>query len=144
MKLLFFVSLFLCACGEAGQIITFEPSIKPHVDFYLMNKQAILGRGADRVVTVSLSSEDHGREIGHCIVTRRRGGSLTFQVRVYAKFWFAASYPQREQLIMHELGHCDLGLDHSDDKHDIMYKYQLREWYYIENRSFLVNKLFLP
>ena len=57
--------------------------------------------------------------VGYC----RRG----FEVRVVKSFWDSASATERNVLIYHELGHCALGLDHVDDKPDIMNSYLLDE-----------------
>lgn len=49
-------------------------------------------------------------------------------------YWMRASATERMTLIYHEMGHCALGLDHEDDKPDIMNSYLLdesiadREW----------------
>lgn len=143
MKYLAFIFLFTCGCGQAASIFNSQPSVQPHIDFYLQNKASLLGRGADRNISVDIVQEDHGNTIGHCVVKRKFGFNTTYQIRLYADFWYQASYSQREQLVFHELGHCDMGLPHVEGKRAIMNHQAVADWIYVKYRSQLINEMFL-
>ena len=48
-------------------------------------------------------------------------GKRYLEILIDPRWWVAASEDERKWLFYHELGHCALGLTHSDDPNDVMY-----------------------
>jgi len=64
------------------------------------------------------------------------------EVRFLTPYWDYASATTRLTLVYHELGHCALGLDHTDSEADIMNTYILSEPTAEKKWDELVNKMF--
>ncbi len=45
----------------------------------------------------------------------------SFVIHLDTKFWKESDQDDRRQLLYHELLHCNMSLDHVEDKHNIMY-----------------------
>ena len=63
-------------------------------------------------------------ELGSGVIGYCSPGS---EIRFLAPFWNEVSATTRLVLVYHELGHCALGLDHTDGENDIMNTYLLDE-----------------
>jgi hypothetical protein len=74
------------------------------------------------------------RVIGYC--------SPGSEVRFLTPFWEDSSATTRLTLVYHELGHCALGLDHTDGEADIMNTYLLDERTADSQWDELVTKMF--
>lgn len=72
--------------------------------------------------------------IGYCLIPWR--------VSIRKAFWDRASASERMALIYHELGHCALGLEHYDEKTDIMNTYLLPSDVADNKWDQLVNTMF--
>ena len=75
----------------------------------LMTRQAIIEKDFPKEISSNV--------IGYC--------QFPWQVSFKKDYWDTASAADRMTLVYHELGHCALGLDHYDDKSDIMNTYLL-------------------
>ena len=63
------------------------------------------------------------------------------EVRFLTPFWEDSSATTRLTLVYHELGHCALGLDHTDGEDDIMNTYLLSERVADKKWDELVHKM---
>jgi hypothetical protein len=64
------------------------------------------------------------------------------QVYISRGFWKRASTTQKELVIFHELGHCVLGLSHTDTDEDIMTWYQITSFDYKRNYNEIINRYY--
>lgn len=73
------------------------------------------------------------------------------EIKISKKFWFNRGYATREQLIFHELAHCEAGLEHDDDEivyngliipETIMNSYLVDPYTYTTFRQYYLNELF--
>lgn len=73
--------------------------------------------------------------------------TATGKIDILKPYWDQANFTQREILIMHELGHCALDLDHDNSEgffgpNSIMRSEVLNPSYYNDFRKNLVDELF--
>ena len=92
----------------------------------LMTRQAIIEKDFPEEVSPNV--------IGYC--------QFPWQVSFKKSYWDTASAADRMTLVYHELGHCALGLDHYDDKSDIMNTYLLPGDVADSKWDELVNQMF--
>lgn len=64
-------------------------------------------------------------------------------IRIDFTQWYTVGFFTRENLMFHELGHCDLDLPHVDT-YNIMNRKVLTSWFYRDNRDDLISELFSP
>lgn len=134
------IFLILAACSgsnpPAAQIYTFEPSVQTHINAYLAYKQAILGQPAWRTVSISLGEPQYPNQAGYCRPS-------TGEIVLNKDLWFTLPFTMQEQLVMHELFHCDLGMhEHFTLSQDIMNEQLLPDFIYRLNRDYLIKKVF--
>lgn len=96
--------------------------------------------------TVQFSDTLPDNMLGLCTTFTRPNDFLNI-VSINRKFWETANDWQKEQLIFHELGHCELGLKHDDFMLDyglpksLMNKRAIDWWVYRDNREYYLNEL---
>jgi hypothetical protein len=131
-------SMILIGCGNSSGktpgIFTFEASIQPHVNAYLAYKYELLKVGAGRHITIELAPIDD-MWAGLCYVNSGR-------IKINPGVWSRLTYTQREQLIMHELMHCDLGMEHYTIGYDIMNETLMPDFLYKLNRDGYIREVF--
>ena len=121
-----------------GTIVT-EPTIQEHLNTYMLEKFRATG---DNFVYYDIKFELAylpGNEIGTCHMAASKKQQRI--ISIDTSFWFQASDLAREQLIMHEMGHCDLD-KHGHDTDGIMRPTQLGDSYYETWRFQLLRDLF--
>lgn len=73
------------------------------------------------------------------------------EIKVSKQFWFNKGYATREQLILHELAHCEAHLDHDDDEilyngmiipETIMNSHLVDPYTYTTFRQYYLDELF--
>lgn len=73
------------------------------------------------------------------------------EIKVSKRFWFNNSYATKEQLIFHELAHCEAGLDHDDKEivkngwtipKTIMNSVLVNNYIYTTFRQYYLDELF--
>lgn len=134
------ILLFVCSCGRPAHV---DAELKPYVDTFY---QEAIARGVGRVflVTVNLFlvEELPGKSsegvVGRCYY----GGLNGRDIRILKQTWTGFSNERKEALIMHELGHCALRLEHSKKMRSIMYPLLISGYTYKLYRTALLNELF--
>jgi len=120
------VFLGVMGCATTRPVHKVDKELAPYVELYAKalafngckNKYLNLPRRTFIVFDnlIENTVEGVGSEIGVC-----EPGYHTFTVRVDRYHWNLASIQQRMQLVFHELGHCVLRLDHSQDSGNYMF-----------------------
>ena len=77
--------------------------------------------------------------VGYCIHTGRFFNHLSFSV-IHEKYFKTLPEFQKRDLVFHELGHCLLGLDHTED--GIMKPSLDSSWYYEYNWDDYAHEMF--
>ena len=126
-----------CA-GIQSVIINVEPTIQEHIDTYFIEKLKELDSNKpSHAIEFKFADLDDTR-LGACRF--HRDPTRPRVVEIDHEKWLGASNSRREQLVFHELGHCDLGILHT--KAGIMRANQLQDSFYVSNRDILVHELF--
>lgn len=133
--------LFMIACSSVHTntgVFNLEPTVQEHLSSYFEDKLIHTGHNI-AYHDIAITFEPlRGNEIGVC---EYWAGSRNLRtIKLDPSWWFNASYSMREQLVYHEMGHCDLGLDHNSD--GIMRDINLGESHYVYHRESLVRELF--
>lgn len=115
MRWLLLLALLLTGCGHE-RVVSIEPVYQIYVDTFIA-EAAKRGRTIiiDDLIIQTVPKLD-GYTFGMCEVATW----FTPTISVSKKLWDIHYEPQREILILHELGHCILGYDHYDEKAAIM------------------------
>jgi hypothetical protein len=113
------LSLFLSGCGfYPAQYEYIDPEIKPYVDLYKQNKLRYLNTDQIRKLYIGFGSIDDGFE-AECETKTIINGITNKVVAQYRSIyvsrdrWLYLNDTNRQLLIYHELGHCDLGFEHT-------------------------------
>lgn len=138
MKIICLLLLFCVGCGKAGYPIYVEPELKPYVSQYATYKLKYIGKPYQPNIFI-LFDKLKFPTVGMCTTYNDYKYKV---IQVDYTFWVKASEAQREILMFHELGHCDLRLDHTDEDR-IMNPQLLGGDYYLDNKEFLINSLFI-
>ncbi len=125
-------SLFLVACAP-------PPVVEPQYLEYLaiFNREAAnrgLASNSDSTSVITADSMPDN-VVGSCSMGRN-------EVHILRSYWNWADHSRRESLIFHELGHCVLFYEHTNNYPAIMFPYALNSEIYINNRSMLLDKFF--
>lgn len=104
--------LFTVACGkfEVDGPAYIDPNLLPYVLDYSANKKHYLGVESIQKIEIVFGSLSADGWDGVCYYR----GSYR-KIVIDAGFWFHGSEWDRTALMHHELGHCDLNLDHTGD-----------------------------
>jgi len=120
MKYLILV-LLLAGCAkdlsDPRTIHGVDATFVPYVNSYLTEKEFYLHRGLDYDIPIQFGDLPDN-QLGLC--TKWTSGYR--QIVIDAYYWKFQSEAQKESVIAHELGHCDLNLEHVDDPYAIMYR----------------------
>lgn len=104
-KLKFFrilLFLFLSSCGLNK--ITIDPEVQPYVTRF----SEVVGL-YPYGVSIQLADSLPGTKVGQC-----RQSQIESTITILRSYWDQSSDFGKEQAIFHELGHCFLGLDHTE------------------------------
>lgn len=115
--------------------------IHPKLDFYIEQFATDAAkRNVPCYYTFTIGfQETRPEDIGETVIGYCRRG---LELRVISSFWDKASGADRMTLLYHELGHCALGLGHTDGEPDIMNSYLLDEKIVDTRWDDLINKMF--
>jgi hypothetical protein len=131
MKLILTISLLLLtACSGFERTGYIDPEFIPYVELFEEYKGNSIGN-------MDIVFEIHKRpKVGVChyAVEMRTIG-------IDPTYWKSASPARKENLIFHELGHCDLNLNHTEE-YGIMFFSLLGTDFYKEYREDLIEDLF--
>jgi len=108
----------LSACGEARQA---SPQvIDSEFQEYVSNFEDTFGIVARSNIVFGTLKD---KRIGQCDWVTKPNDFLNV-ITIDKAFWDSANYWQREQVIFHELGHCELGIFEHDDTRDENYRHK--------------------
>lgn len=135
-----FITLFCCyvfitSCGKFRAKFI-EPEVLPYLEVYNQYKIEYLGQEFDYGVNVFFEDLKDNR-IGEC----KKFSDGYRKINIDFEFWERASGLDREVLVLHELGHCDLGLGHTEGP-AIMQKFHLNGLRYNREKDFYLSNFF--
>ena len=141
INLIILLGLLGCANGFKTEFIYIDSAFQSYVDLFkeLTNKP----------VNVSLvfNSNLEQNRVGLCWRTNGLGD----RIEIDPDYWKSISEAGKEQLILHELGHCVLGLGHNDQLGQvgewrnvplsIMHSIHFGDYlFYLENREYYLKE----
>lgn len=145
MKKLFIALLIFsnaaCAGSPAGYYVQFQ-ELKPYVELYKKNKAKYYGYSkADYPIIVTFVPE-LSKKAAMC-----RSFSRKNKVRIISidrSWWNKTEEYNKQYVIHHEMGHCDLNMDHSSNIINIMYPVQTFRTilYYVQHNKEALKELF--
>ena len=147
--LLYILLVIITLCGCSKQFDNdIETELQVHFDNFVVEAEA-------NGVAISLDEIDIGAYLENIETRGTLGQCKSYsdgskQVAIDLPFWNRASDLEREYVVFHELGHCILGREHSDEKDangicmSIMQSgdNDCSGIYTSENRNSLLNELF--
>ena len=135
----------LTACGQyhlADSVWFFPEEMRTEVEHYLDYREQYLGsRRVNYRITLEFGVLPEPI-IGRCITKYSSDGYKSKYIVIDREEWITMVDLDREQLLFHEFGHCDLDKSHTDHL-SIMYPYQLYTSYYKLHREEFIRELFL-
>lgn len=99
------IALFLVGCSHADQSETEKEFSKDSM--YVAMERFSKEFGIEITSTISFSDDPYNGFPGYCIVE-------TGFISINKEWWVDVDEEEREALIFHELGHCELGLGHTE------------------------------
>lgn len=159
MILLIIIAMFLVACGDDHQFrqtnqytpvhqdrpIVLEPSMQVYIDEFYFEAERREVETSKLVGTANLvDSYPRPESVGMCSgwIDPKNKIEVRRDLTALRSYWEKASDWGRRIVIFHELGHCALGLDHSDSDKEIMSPFKINDVYAEWNWPELVDNLF--
>jgi len=130
--------LFLAACGkfDTHKPAFIDKAILPYVMMYVNDKKAFQGTSAIRKIDIYFKSLYQEGYDGVCYYR----GPWRY-IEIDPTFWSHASNAEKRVLVYHEMGHCDLNLDH-DPGYSIMNPFGMAGNVFNANRDYYLDLLF--
>lgn len=132
------LGLSITGCGpdlNIGYHVT-DSKLQPYVDIYVEYKEEYLGYGeTHRDITIKFGKLEQIK-LGIC----RHNGDETKEIIINTIHWDRLSEVKKEQLMIHELMHCDGNLRHTNG--GIMNAIQISEKEYVDNLDILLQNEF--
>jgi hypothetical protein len=145
MRYLILLPFLITGCGSYHLYSFIDPELKEYVELYEEEKGAPIGIKYLSVEFTDAEMKSEDRDIhGQCIKTKYKsifGTNAQHTIVIDRSDWEYLNDVQREILIFHELGHCDLYLGH-DHEPSIMQENLINWQYYLNNREELLDELF--
>jgi len=113
-----FLLLGCATLNRAPGIYTDFVEFKACLSAYLMDKERYLGDDTAYYPIVVSFGETQFPEVGLCYRTSDQ--HETRDIIINKGYWYRASEELQCELLMHELGHCDLNYEHQEKKPGIM------------------------
>lgn len=136
--LILFASFFILGCGQGFESIGVpfvDPTIQPYVDRYEQYKIKFASVGGVRPISIYFKTLP-GSFIGMCYI--KSSGERVIEID--PDFWFSNTDIDREILILHEMGHCDLNRDHVENS--IMEPNHISPSRYLSQQFLFLQELF--
>jgi hypothetical protein len=119
MKILFTISLFLSSCITIENEVAFiNYEVMPYLNAYKEYKLLFLNR-RELDYNISIIFKHLPNAAGSCFKNYLTGSRA---ITLDTVLWNKNDDNYRLQLLFHELGHCDLNLDHQEETPGIMNK----------------------
>jgi hypothetical protein len=148
MRYLIIIStILLGACGRFHLVegIWYYPEeLTPHIEEYLTQREHYLGNESFKYVITFGFYELPDGILGRCKTeasSKFNDVHVTKVIMIDREGWEGLDYLDREELIFHELGHCDLDKKHTEHL-SIMYPYHIG-YHYETDREAMIGELFL-
>lgn len=141
------LALFVCSCGfysvPPGYI---DPEFQAYVTEY--KKHKLYYSGVNKIKRLSITFKELPSNLdGECqilsfsnIITKKETMAYR-QIFINKDHWQNYDYIEKTLLIYHELGHCDLGLDHSYEN-TIMNEYGIDVSVFVTDPVYYLDLLF--
>lgn len=129
----FTLLLFLVSCGASDyrELTGKFTRHTTHVDFkpYIKRFEAVYGYSATPIIYADLDVHI----AGICTIWRHKNIVVYKEITIDKKKWNSYNDEQRQTLVFHELGHCELGRKHENGVEDycpisLMRSYMLNEY----------------
>jgi len=129
--------ILLTGCGEFIPVTQarIDPVLLPYIELYQLNKYAY--KKTYEIKKIDAVFFSYSGLDGLCKISNT-GYRI---IEINPEYWFNATENEREVLIYHEMGHCDLNLNHSET-YSIMYPYGITGSTFGANKSYYLNLLF--
>lgn len=142
--LIVFMFLFSC-CGKSPK--SSERKLLDDIDGVFWGhvkafEKLIESKGHKRDTPLTIKfGRVNGGKAAVCIVKEYKHFRSRARLTIIVERWAWDDIRVREPLMFHELGHCVLGLGHSDDKNSLMYPIiDVRRYH--QNRAVFLDSLF--
>ncbi len=149
-----FVSLLwagvaLSGCAPPRNPIVIEPSLQPYVTAFASQYAYEYGQDLDVSTSVSYGVIEQPNSnsivIGRCVIDDNDNRSIVINLAT----WILMAEELKEQLMFHELGHCELGRIHDDSVVNglpisLMNAYEIGYNVYHKYRDRYIHELFHP
>lgn len=112
-----------------------DPEFEEVLAEYQREKAQRTGEGV-RAVAAVMVPDLEGNTVGQC----RRWSNGDREIFIDQEFWNFATNSLREQLFFHEMGHCDLDLEHVQGL-AIMSPSLIQDTFYRDNRETLIDDM---
>lgn len=147
LMLAMIIGLTACAPFEVKKVVDIDPELAPYVETFL-DEGAKLGRNIHIDNLIVRFGEQNPKYLGTCLY------ALTPTITINTLYWDSLPDYGKEELLMHELGHCVLGrVQHVDDvilapdgnyiMASVMSTYYFSAWTYQHYRDYYMRELFL-
>ena len=112
--LVIWLIMYVVTIGLGG-CSAFQPHVDEELAPYVQNFETVAHK--KNTASVRFAETPYSWSVGYCNL----GQVGRREVLIDAKFWKTATQDQKERLLLHELGHCVLGLGHSTDRKSVMF-----------------------
>ncbi len=131
------IIILLTGCMADGAVKSIDLELKPYFEEFDKMMMKETGKINRPFIGAAFVGSLNGKAVGAC----RIWNTGSREVLIERNFWDNASEEERENLILHELGHCALNLGHVNN-YSIMNAYVLDINYFRNNRNKLIAELF--
>lgn len=116
-----------------------DPEFVPYVEIYKGYKKEYLGHDyLDYTINVNFYDSPN-KQIGKCLVNSQ---TKVRYIKIDIQWWSRANENDREVLIVHEMGHCDLNIV-NHHVYGIMRESHLHADEYLRNKGLYLEKMFM-
>lgn len=138
-RLFFSLLIFLSGCSGRHFDTFIDSEFIPYIDMYRADKLHYNNISTIKHITMQFKSASNS--IGVCI-KQKIGFNMTYSIEIDPKNWFNSTADERQLLVYHELGHCDLNLPHSNTPISIMNEVLMDEYTFSSTKNYYINMLF--
>lgn len=137
-KIIVLLSLILVGCGEPNTV-KIDLALMPLYEQYKIDKEHYTGQANTKAISIDFSSLG-GNITGMCHIDKKNH-KTKLRIDIDPEYWFSSTLDKRTVILYHELGHCDLGLEHTLEN-SIMNATTMDGYLFASNRDLYLYKLF--